>query len=411
MSPRFLWSEAVGPAGARAVAIERTPGRFYVGHYVQGSTGLRLKRVAATTRKQALAAALAFSQALVLTTAPERTGTTTVGALLARYTADVSAHKKGQQPKEDARRAALWLAFLGADREARTVTKTDLKRFERARRAGTITAKVWRTVTGPDGARTRQLVPLKLKPKPSENTIGADIIYLQAVWNWAVEEELPGMDRSRIARYAERPATAQPKRPLVTYDRYLAVRETADQAHPRFGAFLDLVEGLGWRVSAVCRLKASHIDRTVTEQAPFGRIFKDPATDKEEAGGWVPMPESVRKAVDAIPVVGDAWLFPSPRDPRKPWSRWYARERLERAESLAGLAPVEGGDWHPYRRKWATERKHLPTPDVMAAGAWKDRRSLETAYQQTDPETMKRVALETTKLRDVQAATKHGGAR
>ena len=30
------------------------------------------------------------------------------------------------------------------------------------------------------------------------------------------------------------------------------------------------------------------------------------------------------------------------------------------AEQLAGLKPLDGGDFHAYRRKWATERKHLP---------------------------------------------------
>ncbi len=34
------------------------------------------------------------------------------------------------------------------------------------------------------------------------------------------------------------------------------------------------------------------------------------------------------------------------------------------AQKLAGLELLDGGDFHPYRRKWATERKHLPVQDV-----------------------------------------------
>jgi hypothetical protein len=33
--------------------------------------------------------------------------------------------------------------------------------------------------------------------------------------------------------------------------------------------------------------------------------------------------------------------------------------------------------FHAYRRKWATERKHLPLKDVAEAGGWLDKRSLE----------------------------------
>lgn len=400
MSPKFLWREAVGPEGARVWAIERTPGRFYLGHYEKGRNGLRLKAIDVADQRAALAEALAFSRALTLAGELDATGVLTLGALLARYTQEVSAHKTPPQPKEDERRAAIWLAFLGAETDVRTINKQDLKRFERARAAGTLDVKVWRTVKG-----TRQLVALALKPNPSGSTIGADIIYLQSVLNWAVEAEI--LDRNRTAKYKDRPKSETPKQPVVTYDRFLKVREKADEAHPRFGAFMDIIEALGWRLSAIRRLKGADIDRTVTAHAPHGRIYKQPRHDKKRKGGWVPMPEAVRRAADALGVVGDAWLFPSQTDPTKPWGRSYARDLLERAETLAGLTPIEGGDFHPYRRKWATERKHHPVQDVMEAGAWSDRRSLETAYQQADPETVARVVLDTTKLRDADTA---GGA-
>ena len=37
------------------------------------------------------------------------------------------------------------------------------------------------------------------------------------------------------------------------------------------------------------------------------------------------------------------------------WDRW-----LTEAEAQAGLTKLDGGLWHAYRRKWATERKELP---------------------------------------------------
>ena len=70
-------------------------------------------------------------------------------------------------------------------------------------------------------------------------------------------------------------------------------------------------------------------------------------------------------------------------------------------EKLAKLEPQKGSKWHAYRRKWATERKHLPDVDVAEAGGWKTLETLKTAYQQADAETMLLVVLEPRKLRDV----------
>jgi hypothetical protein len=64
------------------------------------------------------------------------------------------------------------------------------------------------------------------------------------------------------------------------------------------------------------------------------------------------------------------------------------------------LEPQEGSLCHAYRRKCATERKHLPDVDVAAAGGWKRVQTLKTAYQQADAETMLRVVLEGGELRE-----------
>jgi len=92
-------------------------------------------------------------------------------------------------------------------------------------------------------------------------------------------------------------------------------------------------------------------------------------------------------------------LFPAPKGADKPWTRYHARDLLERAEKLAGLEPLDGGDFHPYRRKWATERKHLPVQDVMYVGDWLDIRSLQACYQLVDAETLYAVVTEPRKLR------------
>ena len=61
---------------------------------------------------------------------------------------------------------------------------------------------------------------------------------------------------------------------------------------------------------------------------------------------------------------------------------------------------LDGSLWHAYRRKWATERKHLPDADVAAAGGWENTNTLRLIYQQADQETMLQVVLERGILRE-----------
>jgi hypothetical protein len=90
------------------------------------------------------------------------------------------------------------------------------------------------------------------------------------------------------------------------------------------------------------------------------------------------------------------WYCHQGLDPASPlprrlgaWTRHHAKDLLERAEiaarkaaleredaeAAAALAPLDGSDFHAYRRAWATARKHLPIKDVAEAGGW---RSTET---------------------------------
>src|SRR6266566_3741966 len=117
--------------------------------------------------------------------------------------------------------------------------------------------------------------------------------------------------------------------------------------------------------------------------------------------------QSHRNAMERVlaerPGRGRAYLFPSPRNPAQPVSRDLASAWLERAEQLAKVGKQQGSLWHAYRRKWATERKHLPDVDVMAAGGWKDLSSLKTAYQHADAATLYRVVSEPAELREAKA--------
>ena len=100
------------------------------------------------------------------------------------------------------------------------------------------------------------------------------------------------------------------------------------------------------------------------------------------------------------PGIGSAPLFPKPTDPSVPLTIHLASKWLREAEKLAALQTQKGTLWHAYRRKWVTERKHLPDVDVATAGGWNDTEALKTAYQQADTETMLRVVLEPVELRE-----------
>lgn len=392
-----LWGVTVGGRGHTVRAMERKAGgalylrwwdptapgkrkRGQQGNYRFRSLGHTDKEIAETQAKELAARLLAGAEA-------EATGATTISVLFALYEAEVSAHKKGAQPREDKRRIDLWTAELGANFDPAFLTKQRLTRFCRKREKGQL-----------------KVADRKLKKNPSPSTIGADIVFLESVLNWAVEEHL--LETNPVRLYKS-PKTAMPRRPVASYDRYLKIQAVADlvDAQGLFGAFHALVEGMGWRVSAVCQIRASNLDLTARPDAPHGRIHKVGEVDKEGIDMWVPLSSDARAAIDRAlkkhPVVGDAYLFPAPRRKGKPWRRWHARDLLERAERKAGLVHQDGGDWHPYRRKWATERKHLPDVDVAEAGGWKDLRSLQDAYQQTDPQTLLAVVSEPRKLREM----------
>ena len=174
------------------------------------------------------------------------------------------------------------------------------------------------------------------------------------------------------------------------------------EARSYLSELLDIVNGTGRRLSAVCKLT---FDDLRLEQGPHGFIRWPASTDKMGQESTVPISPPVRAALDRIhaerPGIGAAPLFPSPNDPTKPMTRHLADTWLRKAEKLAGVEPQKGSLWHAYRRKWATERKHLPDTDVAAAGGWESVESLKASYQRADAETMLRVVLEAGELREV----------
>lgn len=383
MTPR---RSSVGEYG-NTVGIERRNGRFYLRWWDSskrnGAGGFVRRSLRHSDEKRAKTQARELAVELQAAQRTPKSDVPTVHELFFRYERDVLDAGVLKTPGPPRRRLKLWRTFLGSEREIRSIDRPTIDRFVAARRAGAFEG-FRKDVTG--------------------RTVGADVELLRTVLNWGTTVTVPGgqrlLDVNPIHGYPI-PKTSSPKRPVVTYDRFLVLRPHCEVAHPMFGVFMDVVESTGWRVSAICQLRADDLDRAKRPEAPNGRLRKRRATDKQGVDGWVPITASLRSSLDTAPVVGAGYLFPAPSDPTRPWTRHYARQRLRLAEKLAKLEKMDGGDFHPYRRKWATERKHLPDADVAAAGGWLDTRSLKTAYQQVDPETLLAVVSEPRKLREV----------
>lgn len=391
---RRRWAIGVGGYGYRVTACERGgSGVLYLRWWDKSKNNWAWRSLGHRDRELAERQAKDLAGVLLATNEAECRGDLTVGDLFARFEDAVIRHAESRQANEDRRRLAIWAAFLGAGRQLASLDRPLLDRFVRLRRTGQL------------------VVPgVALKAAPTERTIGADLEWLRRCCNWALTAQRangkPLLNHHPLTRYPI-PSNPNPRRPVATYDRYLAVRATANQIDKQhlFGAFLDLVEGLGWRVSAICSLRASDVDLRASEARPFGRVRRRAEFDKMGVEQWVPLAPAVRAAIlsalDSNPVIGEAPLFPAPKRAGKAWTRHHAKDLLERAEKAAGLEPLDGSDFHAYRRAWATARKHLPLKDVAEAGGWRSTDTLLRCYTQADEATMLAVITEPRKVRSM----------
>ena len=78
------------------------------------------------------------------------------------------------------------------------------------------------------------------------------------------------------------------------------------------------------------------------------------------------------------------FLFPRQNDPSRPAPRELISQWIVKAEEKAGLPKLAGGTCHPYRRKWRSERRDLPTKAVALAGGWSDVVTMERCYDLPD---------------------------
>jgi len=158
---------------------------------------------------------------------------------------------------------------------------------------------------------------------------------------------------------------------------------------------LHFVDLTGRRIGAVRNLRREDITFGTPPSIRWRQEF-----DKCGNEGEVPighhLAEIVTKHLDEVPCGKNGCLIPA-RNARTgelrehPMTTDALRYWLGIAERRAGVKRGQHCGWHAYRRKFATQRKHLPVADVMAVMGLSDVNVFHTSYARPDMETLLRV--------------------
>jgi integrase len=402
-----IWSYSAGGGGVHISVFERQPGGVLYARAPNGRGGYLRVSLGHRDRDRAIAYAHEQTAKLKQGTDDLRAGRITVSHLFAAYLAHRTPRKALSEQLEDKRRSDLWGRFLGASKEARSITRGEWERFEDLRATGAI---------APDGSA---VTPDKRRPVRTR-TVQSDLQWLRWVLGWATTwQDVEGkyLLAQNPVRGFPMPSEKNPRRPLATTDRLEKVLEAAEQLvmELRWGGkarrqrayladILTIAAGTGRRVSAILALRFEDV---LWEAKPHGALRWRAENDKMGRESTAPVTPAVRAALERIkterPGLGGALLFPSPTNPAQPVSYERVRHWLIKAEQAAKVPKQAGGLFHPYRRAWATARKGMSIKDVAAAGGWKSEAVLLRHYQQPDDETMLAVVLGGAELREQKA--------
>lgn len=396
------WSWSTGEYGTTVTAYERTPGGNLYLRVAKPEGGW--KRVGLGHKDQQAAKKKAEEMRDRREAGDSPSLRITVGELFKLYTKAEDGKHSATYSGDILRAEELWNRFLGRDFEVRRFTQTQWEAFISLRSSGEI-----------DSHGNRIADPDQREPV-GPRVVGKDLKTLRAACRRATIEQTPGgsflldADPTRGKRL---PEVRNPNRPICTNDRAVALLEVADKVQMRVGfgkqarlershlrSLIRIAHDSGRRISSILALQANdwHPD-----MGTYGKLRWRAEEDKVEREWFAPVSPEVRAELETLlrerPAVGAALLFPSPNNPAQPVSVQVAIDWLRKAEKLAGLPPLRGGAWHPFRRKWATERKHLSAKDVAEVGGWIETTTLQKVYQQPDDETMEQVVLQPRRLR------------
>src|SRR5256712_6455554 len=371
------WSLSLGVRGLKVRVQQHKPGGTFQRVYRVPSGRVTYESVGTTDREEARRIAIDSIRELEMGKKIILAPPLTLERLWDRYQQEAASYhgnieRTRKQKQTDAR---LLIAGLGAKKRADHLTKNDVERYVAMRRTG----HGW-----PDGRETR---PVRAR------TIQGEIKLLRQMIHWAINERLPDgswLLESNPLRGVKVPKEEDPRRPVATYDRFLKLREAAQdlaatapqqrgcERWKRWEMALVLAEATGARIGAISGLRWSDISFDPPE-IKFRAEF-----DKRGRDRVVPIPEALAEELRSFKVkfaaVGDGGLFPCAQKDDH-WPREGFGEVFSRVQRDAGLPQLKGGQIHPRSRQWATERKNMSLVDVMAAGGGRDAQTLHSCYQ------------------------------
>ncbi|MDO8500452.1 MAG: hypothetical protein Q7S20_01255 [Gemmatimonadaceae bacterium] len=390
-------SATVEASGVR-VRIFRRGDRYYfdVRH------GEKRTRVSAETGERNIAEANALTLAREIAT-QQLLGVTpdtlTVAQLFTAYHEHKGQTLKAQWKRGAETRSRLFKDAWGDGFPVAQISQSSVDSYCVARRDGRV---------GPRAATGR--LTNKQKPRPlRDGALDSDFSWLSSVFNWARKHKLASgrrlLDHNPL-HDCDWPKEKNVRRPIASHDRYVRTIAKAGEVDPqgRLRLILSLARYTGRRESAIIHLRASDVmlsteriakalatagmDERLAEHMPYGAIRWSAESDKQGVLHITPISAATKTEIERYlllnPRLGDVPLFPGPKDGALPISRVVAARWLLKAEVLAEVAKLTGGTFHPYRRLWASERRHLADVDVARAGGWKSTKTL-SIYQQSDP--------------------------
>src|SRR5581483_6054376 len=400
------WTLSLGDRGMRVRLFQkRKDGVFFRAIWVQG-IGRDQLSLGTTDRDEADRLGHELLAAMVEEKTAPAAGAVRLADVWRRYRTECTTHLDNTE-RTIAYESSLIeriIRFFGRNYDVRRLNALEWRRYDLARRAGQT-----RNANGTLGQRV------------GDRMVHGDFVMLRTVLRWACQ--VPTADGGRwldrdplfgVKVVQEK----NPRRPIASYARFQKTRTALQQLAAeaidlqtkhrwiKIEFALVIAEATGRRLGSIRALEWEDFD---LEQC---QIVWRAEADKRGKEWVVPMPDSLYdESTTFRERLGGATgpVFTPERGEGKLMNRRMFLKWLDYAENHAGLRKMRMGAWHPYRRKWATERKHLPLVDVAAAGGWKGTQMLLKCYQQPDPDTILSVMNEPSKLGDQwEAATGRG---
>ena len=375
------WSYQAGAKGENRVRVfERiAAGRkaaFWIDY--QDEAGARRRQPLAAPTKEAAKLkadeiAVQFRRA-----GAHRAANVTLAGLIEMYDREVTPGKSAGVQKYDRRTFELLLRFFGHTRRPETLSRREWDAFIVARRSGKLRP------------------PKAVEREVGEQTLEHDMKLLSAILNWAtLSRDERGnflLDRNPV-RGLPIPREESPQRALLSDAQYLDVRAAAAVMGGREECLVVLAWETGHRVGSLRQLRWSDVE------LESGRMHFRGENDKIGHDHWNPLhAEAVailKRERARASAIGEAWVFPSVRDARKPLPRHTVQRLWQRLAITSKLPKGERYGWHSFRRAFANRYRRAPLRDLQDLGGWKSSATLMKVYLRSDEAAQREVLTQT----------------